>query len=188
VGDGGKKARSPGRARRKPLKPFAQGMPGRSGVPVVTTLVCFFSVARETAGAVDAPGIPCALYFEGGCHQLGRACVAGGRTRVASLFAAHSSRRGLSAAPSGWRSPAPPFPRHPEARAEASLEGRRATARAAHPSRRAKSAHLRMTLRDAAPPLLSPFLSQTLRTRVFATFELDSNTGATVSRNHAAVV
>jgi hypothetical protein len=27
--DGDKKARSPGRARRKPLKPFAQGMPGR---------------------------------------------------------------------------------------------------------------------------------------------------------------
>jgi hypothetical protein len=45
--------------------------------------------------------------------------------------------------------------RHPEARAEASLEGRRATARAAHPSRRARSAHLRMTLRDAALALLS---------------------------------
>jgi hypothetical protein len=24
-----------------------------------------FSFARETAGAVDAPGIPCALYLEG---------------------------------------------------------------------------------------------------------------------------
>ena len=58
-----------------------------------------FYFARETAGAVDAPGIPCALDFEGGCHQLGRACVAGGRTRVASLFAAHPSRRGLPAAP-----------------------------------------------------------------------------------------
>jgi hypothetical protein len=34
--DGGKKARSPGRARRKPLKPLAQGMPDRSGEPVVT--------------------------------------------------------------------------------------------------------------------------------------------------------
>src|SRR5579872_3594693 len=33
---------SPGRARRKPLKPFAQGMPDCFGEPVVTTLVCFF--------------------------------------------------------------------------------------------------------------------------------------------------
>ena len=45
--DGGKKARSPGRARRKPLKPFAQGVPDRFGVPVVTMLVCLhFSHTR----------------------------------------------------------------------------------------------------------------------------------------------
>src|SRR5579871_1429159 len=42
AGDGGKKARSPGRARRKPLKPFAQGMPVMSAQPVVTKLMCFF--------------------------------------------------------------------------------------------------------------------------------------------------
>jgi len=36
-----RKPGSPGRARRKPLKPFAQGRPGVSGEPVVTTLVCF---------------------------------------------------------------------------------------------------------------------------------------------------
>src|SRR5712692_5273238 len=35
-GDGGKQARSPGRARRKPLKPLRAGMPGDSGVLVVT--------------------------------------------------------------------------------------------------------------------------------------------------------
>ena len=38
-GDGDKKARSPGRARRKPLKPLRAGMPGVSGVTVVTTRV-----------------------------------------------------------------------------------------------------------------------------------------------------
>jgi hypothetical protein len=49
--DGGNKARSPGRLRRKPLKPFAQGVPGETGVTVVTTLVCSFCFACEAAGA-----------------------------------------------------------------------------------------------------------------------------------------
>src|ERR1039458_4813977 len=52
AGDGGKRARSPGRARRKPLKPLRAGMPGDLGGPVVTMLVCFVSsFAREAAGA-----------------------------------------------------------------------------------------------------------------------------------------
>src|ERR1700721_4303120 len=46
AGDGGKKARSPGRARKKPLKPFAQGMPESSGEPVVTTRVFSFTRNR----------------------------------------------------------------------------------------------------------------------------------------------
>jgi energy-coupling factor transporter ATP-binding protein EcfA2 len=45
------KARSPRRARRKPLKPLVQGRPDVSGEPVVTMLVCFFNFAREAAGA-----------------------------------------------------------------------------------------------------------------------------------------
>jgi hypothetical protein len=41
-------------------KTIARGMPGRSGVTVVTTLVClFFSHTRLRAHR--APGIPCAL-------------------------------------------------------------------------------------------------------------------------------
>ena len=45
--DGGKKARSPERARSKPLKPIVQEKPDCSGGPVVTTLVSFiFSDAR----------------------------------------------------------------------------------------------------------------------------------------------
>jgi hypothetical protein len=39
--DGDNKARSPGRARRKPLKPIVQEKPDRFGGPVVTTLVSF---------------------------------------------------------------------------------------------------------------------------------------------------
>jgi hypothetical protein len=40
--DGDKKARSPGRARRKPLKPLRAGMPGCSGGLVVTNSRVFF--------------------------------------------------------------------------------------------------------------------------------------------------
>ena len=46
AGDGGKKARSPERARKKPLKPFAQEKPERFGEPVATTLVCFLFCTR----------------------------------------------------------------------------------------------------------------------------------------------
>src|ERR1700736_6101236 len=51
LGDGDKKARSPGRARNKPLKPLRAGMPGDPGATVVTTLVCYQHTAHETAGA-----------------------------------------------------------------------------------------------------------------------------------------
>jgi len=40
--DGDKKARSPERARRKPLKPFARAKPDYRIEPAVTLLVCFF--------------------------------------------------------------------------------------------------------------------------------------------------
>src|SRR5579872_2335732 len=64
AGDGDKKARSPGRARRKPLKPIVQGRPDRSGGPVVTTLVSLlFSDARLRVR--QASGFPRALFFLG---------------------------------------------------------------------------------------------------------------------------
>jgi hypothetical protein len=49
--DGGKQARSPGRARRKPLKPLRAGMPGDSGGLVVTRVRSTTTIAHETAGA-----------------------------------------------------------------------------------------------------------------------------------------
>jgi len=62
--DGGKRARFTGESTKETVKTIAQGRPGVTGEPVVTTLVCFITFAREAAGAW-APGFPCALYFEG---------------------------------------------------------------------------------------------------------------------------
>src|SRR5437868_11569584 len=64
AGDGGKQARSPGRARRKPLKPLRGECRVEPGVTVVTMLVCFF-ILHARLRAHCAPGIPCALIFSG---------------------------------------------------------------------------------------------------------------------------
>jgi hypothetical protein len=61
--DGGKRARSPGRARHKPLKPLRAGMPGDSGVPVATTRV--LSTLHTGLRVQRAPGIPHALHGGG---------------------------------------------------------------------------------------------------------------------------
>ena len=59
AGDGVKKRGHRGE-REVSRKTIARGMPGRSGVTVVTMLVCFFSLhARLRVHC--APGIPCAL-------------------------------------------------------------------------------------------------------------------------------
>ena len=55
--DGDKKARSPERARRKPLKPLAQGRPGRSGGPVVTNSYAFHFCIRG-CGCIRRPAFP----------------------------------------------------------------------------------------------------------------------------------
>jgi hypothetical protein len=52
--DGGKKARSPGRVRRKPLKPLRRNAGLFSAEPVVTLLVCSIHFAREAMGAAGA--------------------------------------------------------------------------------------------------------------------------------------
>src|SRR5579872_4067639 len=58
---GDNKARSPGRARHRPLKPFACGNAGCPGVLVVTLLACFLS-ARKAAGASRARHSPRPLF------------------------------------------------------------------------------------------------------------------------------
>src|ERR1700731_3469379 len=64
------------------VKTIAQGMPGLSGEPVVTTLVCFlFLHARLRVHW--APGIPCAPYFSRG----GRFQESSGTSRAAGRWA-----------------------------------------------------------------------------------------------------
>jgi len=62
--DGGNKARSPGRARSKPLKPLRRKRRTAPAEPVVTMLVCFF-VSHARPRVRSAPGVSCALCFEG---------------------------------------------------------------------------------------------------------------------------
>src|SRR6266705_3408555 len=60
--DGGKQARSPGRARRKPLKPLRAGTSGDSGVLVVTRVRSITTSAHETAGATGIRHSPRPLW------------------------------------------------------------------------------------------------------------------------------
>src|SRR5215217_3739553 len=63
AGDGDKQARSPGRSRRKPLKPLRAGMPGQSGEPTVTMLVCSLPISHARLRVHQTPGIPQALLW-----------------------------------------------------------------------------------------------------------------------------
>src|SRR5882724_10378420 len=58
AGDGGKRARSPGRARRKPLKPLRAGMPGDSGVLVVTRVRSTTTKCTRGRGCIGRPAFP----------------------------------------------------------------------------------------------------------------------------------
>src|ERR1700682_6332940 len=85
--DGGKRARSPGRARRKPLKPLRAGTPGDSGVLVVTRVLSTTTSAHEAAGATGIRRSPRPLS-KGGTrfmHNSGASRRGIARTRV-SLF------------------------------------------------------------------------------------------------------
>ncbi len=58
VSDGGKRARSPGRARRKPLKPLRAGMPGDSGVLVVARVRSITTRCTRGRGCNGHPAFP----------------------------------------------------------------------------------------------------------------------------------
>src|SRR5713101_8008257 len=70
-GDGGKRARSPGRARHKPLKPLRAGMPGDSGVLVVTRVRSTNTRAHESAGATGTRHSTRPLMGETTMHNSG---------------------------------------------------------------------------------------------------------------------
>src|SRR6266851_3826088 len=69
--DGDKKARSPGRARRKPLKPLRAGMPGESGATVVTNSCAFYFCTRG-CGCGGHPAFPTPSVGRRIHGQLGR--------------------------------------------------------------------------------------------------------------------
>ena len=70
--DGGKRARSPGRSRRKPLKPLRAGMPGDSGVLVVARVRFTNPSAHEAAGAAGTRHSPRPLWGGRFMQRLGR--------------------------------------------------------------------------------------------------------------------
>src|SRR5438045_7925813 len=80
-----------GESAKETVKTIARGMPGVSGVTVVTMLVCFF-ILHARLRAHRAPGIPCALLFWGGrfVHHSGVIRAAGSR-RCVRLCASHSA-------------------------------------------------------------------------------------------------
>src|SRR5229473_1192112 len=80
VDDGGKRARSPGRARHKPLKPLRAGTSGDSGVLVYSC--AFYQYQVHTRLRVPrAPGVPHALFGRKINQRLGRIA----RREVASV-------------------------------------------------------------------------------------------------------
>jgi hypothetical protein len=65
------RARSPGRARRKPLKPLRAGTPGDAGVLVVTRVRSTTTSAHEAAGATGIRRSPRPLRGERFMHNSG---------------------------------------------------------------------------------------------------------------------
>src|SRR5450631_4422421 len=66
--DGGKKARSPGRARSKPLKPLRREGRTASAEPVCSCAFLLSEFARETAGAARTRSSLRPLFCEGGTN------------------------------------------------------------------------------------------------------------------------
>ena len=66
TGDGDKKARSPGRVRRKPLKPLRAGMPGDFRCDRCEySCACYTTTSHTRLRVHWAPGIPHALFWGG---------------------------------------------------------------------------------------------------------------------------
>ena len=94
--DGDKKARSPGRSRRKPLKPLRAGMPGDFRCDR-----CEYSCASSTTTSHTrlrvhwAPGIPHALFLLGGMFEHNSGASRRGNAKLCSMSstAPHTSSR-----------------------------------------------------------------------------------------------
>ncbi len=82
AGDGGKRARSPGRARHKLLKPLRAGMPGDPGVLVVTRVLSTNAKCTRGRGCSGHPAFPTpSMGARDKCTARAHR-AAGSRTRV----------------------------------------------------------------------------------------------------------
>jgi len=79
--DGGKRARSPGRARRKPLKPLRAGMPDDPGGPVATTRV-HYQLRTRGYGCSGHPAFPTPSKGREIHQRLGRIAPRGAKSRL----------------------------------------------------------------------------------------------------------
>jgi hypothetical protein len=90
--DGGKQARSPGRARRKPLKPLRAGMPGDPGATVVTTRV-HYQLRTRGYGCNGHPAFPTPSMGREINAQLGRFAPRGANACLLFDNLHHPTRR-----------------------------------------------------------------------------------------------
>src|SRR5216683_2801532 len=84
--DGGKRARSPGRARHKPLKPLRAGMPGDAGVLVVTRVLSTNTKCTRGRGCSGRPAFPTPSLGREINARLGRIAQRG-RERISGIVA-----------------------------------------------------------------------------------------------------
>src|ERR1700726_4330466 len=90
--DGDKKARSPGRARNKLLKPSRAGMPGDPGATVVTNARAYYST-RAAAGATGTRHSPRPLLGGSFMHSSGASCRETAKVRLRAPDAAQRHKR-----------------------------------------------------------------------------------------------
>jgi hypothetical protein len=84
-GDGVKQARSPGRARYKPLKPLRREGRSVSAEPVCSC-ACFCTVLHTRPRVQRAPGFPCALFGAEGFVTTRATRAAGSRRCVLTVL------------------------------------------------------------------------------------------------------
>src|SRR5260221_12919231 len=85
--DGGKRARSPGRARYKLLKPLRAGMPGDSGVLVVTRVRSTTTKCTRDRGCSGHPAFPTPSFGRKLNARLGRIAPRGRESMFGFVFA-----------------------------------------------------------------------------------------------------
>jgi hypothetical protein len=107
VGDGGKQAWSPGRARRKPLKPLRAGTSGDPGYSLLLVCVLPLPSAHEAAGAAGIRRSPRPLRGGGSsnasgasrCEGEGVSGIRGTSLALPATMSAQPGRKRMAPAP-----------------------------------------------------------------------------------------